>query len=80
VADIFHDRHAKGRTKTGWLDAHHTFSFGSLQLLEGVVQVNAEADAAALELRGGDALQLTTVRHLTIEPTTTAAWLWFDLP
>ena len=27
--DVFHDRHARGRTRTGWLDAHHTFSFGS---------------------------------------------------
>jgi redox-sensitive bicupin YhaK (pirin superfamily) len=54
--------------------------FGWLQLLEGVVRVDAAGEAAALELRGGDALQLTTVRHLTIEPTTAAAWLWFDLP
>lgn len=23
-----HDRDARGRTKTGWLDSHHTFSFG----------------------------------------------------
>jgi redox-sensitive bicupin YhaK (pirin superfamily) len=54
--------------------------FGWLQLLEGVVQVAADEDAAALELRGGDALQLTTVRRLTIETSTAAAWLWFDLP
>jgi redox-sensitive bicupin YhaK (pirin superfamily) len=24
-----HDRMARGRTKTGWLDSRHTFSFGS---------------------------------------------------
>ena len=29
MKDVFHDRHARGRTRTGWLDAHHTFSFGS---------------------------------------------------
>ncbi|WP_029001978.1 pirin family protein [Azohydromonas australica] len=54
--------------------------FGWLQLLEGVVEVDAQAQATALELRGGDALQLSTVRHLTLRPTTAAAWLWFDLP
>lgn len=27
--DVFHDRQARGWTKTGWLQAHHTFSFGS---------------------------------------------------
>lgn len=26
--NIFHDRHARGRTRTGWLQAQHTFSFG----------------------------------------------------
>jgi hypothetical protein len=54
--------------------------FGWLQLLEGVVQVTADEDAAALELRGGDALQLTTVRRLATETSTAATWLWFDLP
>jgi redox-sensitive bicupin YhaK (pirin superfamily) len=54
--------------------------FGWLQLLEGIVEVDAGPEAAALELRGSDALQLTTVRHLTIKPMTAAAWLWFDLP
>jgi hypothetical protein len=29
MADTFHDRQARGRTRTGWLDARHTFSFGS---------------------------------------------------
>lgn len=29
MADTFHDRQARGWTKTGWLQAHHTFSFGS---------------------------------------------------
>ena len=54
--------------------------FGWLQLLEGIVEVDAEAGATTLELRGGDALQLATVRHLVIKPMTAAAWLWFDLP
>ncbi|WP_028998724.1 hypothetical protein [Azohydromonas australica] len=54
--------------------------FGWLQLLEGVVEVDAEEEVTTLELRGGDALQLSTVCHLTLRPTTVAAWLWFDLP
>jgi hypothetical protein len=54
--------------------------FGWLQLLEGVVAVDAGPEAGRLELRGGDALQLATVRQLTIAPMTAAAWLWFDLP
>lgn len=29
MSDVFHDRQARGWTKTGWLQAHHTFSFGS---------------------------------------------------
>lgn len=27
--DVFHDRQARGLTRTGWLASHHTFSFGS---------------------------------------------------
>ncbi len=26
---LIHDRNARGRTQTGWLDSYHTFSFGS---------------------------------------------------
>lgn len=26
--NVFHDRHARGRTRTGWLQSFHTFSFG----------------------------------------------------
>ena len=25
---LIHDRHSRGRTRTGWLDSRHTFSFG----------------------------------------------------
>lgn len=29
MTDVFHDRQARGLAKTGWLEAHYTFSFGS---------------------------------------------------
>lgn len=29
ATNIIHDRNARGRTRMGWLDSYHTFSFGS---------------------------------------------------
>ncbi|WP_289501456.1 hypothetical protein [Gloeocapsopsis sp. IPPAS B-1203] len=29
TTNIIHDRNARGRTRMGWLDSQHTFSFGS---------------------------------------------------
>ncbi|MBD1861386.1 MULTISPECIES: pirin family protein [Trichocoleus] len=29
VSNLIHDRNARGRTKIGWLDSYHTFSFGN---------------------------------------------------
>lgn len=29
--DLLHDRNARGKTQLGWLDSHHTFSFGGFQ-------------------------------------------------
>lgn len=29
VSNLIHDRNARGRTKLGWLDSYHTFSFGN---------------------------------------------------
>ncbi|MEM9157350.1 MAG: pirin family protein, partial [Cyanobacteria bacterium P01_F01_bin.33] len=31
TTDLIHDRHARGRTQLGWLDSHHTFSFGGFR-------------------------------------------------
>ncbi|BEP64717.1 pirin family protein (plasmid) [Variovorax sp. V213] len=53
--------------------------FGWLQVLDGVVSVREGAAAEPLELRGGDALQLVTVRSVDLTAVTDARWLWFDL-
>jgi redox-sensitive bicupin YhaK (pirin superfamily) len=29
LTNLIHDRNARGRTQTGWLDSYHTFSFGN---------------------------------------------------
>ena len=29
MSNLIHDRNARGRTKIGWLDSYHTFSFGN---------------------------------------------------
>ena len=29
ISNLIHDRNARGRTKLGWLDSYHTFSFGN---------------------------------------------------
>lgn len=53
--------------------------YGWLQLLEGVVRVETPGEPQPLELRGGDGLQLSTVKQLAVTPITEARWLWFDL-
>jgi len=52
--------------------------FGWLQLLDGVAEVRANEEAP-MELRGGDALQLSTVRSVHLRTRTPSRWLWFDL-
>jgi len=54
--------------------------YGWLQVLEGVVTVAVDGEDQPLELRGGDALQLATVKRVSLAPVTEARWLWFDLP
>jgi redox-sensitive bicupin YhaK (pirin superfamily) len=53
--------------------------YGWLQLLEGVVLVEVDGEPQSLELRGGDGLQLSTVRQVVVTPRTEARWVWFDL-
>ncbi len=53
--------------------------YGWLQVLEGIVQVEVAGEPQALELRGGDGLQLSTVRQVDVTPSTEARWIWFDL-
>lgn len=54
--------------------------YGWLQVLEGIVMVDVEGEPSPLELRGGDALQLLSVKQVTLAPRIEARWLWFDLP
>ena len=53
--------------------------YGWLQMLEGVVRVEVEGEPEPLELRGGDGLQLSTVKRVLVTPVTEARWIWFDL-
>jgi quercetin 2,3-dioxygenase len=53
--------------------------YGWLQMLEGVAVAEVEGEPQALELRGGDGLQLSTVRQIAVTPQTEARWIWFDL-
>lgn len=56
----------------------HPSRFGWLQILDGVTEVRADEEAP-MELRGGDALQLSTVRSVRLRARTPSRWLWFDL-
>lgn len=53
--------------------------YGWLQVMEGVVMAEVEGEPQPLELRGGDALQMSTVKQVTVSARTEAKWLWFDL-
>ncbi|MGM9482154.1 pirin family protein [Roseateles sp. NT4] len=53
--------------------------FGWLQVLEGVVLADVDGEPQPLELRGGDGLQLSTVKQISVAPQTEARWVWFDL-
>lgn len=54
--------------------------YGWLQVLEGVLLAEVDDEPQPLELRGGDGLQLSTVKQVSVAPRTEARWLWFDLP
>lgn len=53
--------------------------YGWLQILEGVVLAEVDGEPQPLELRGGDGLQLSTVRQVAVVARTQARWVWFDL-
>jgi redox-sensitive bicupin YhaK (pirin superfamily) len=53
--------------------------FAWLQVLDGVIALQSDGESAALELRGGDALQLAQTRDLQLTAQTDARYLWFDL-
>lgn len=53
--------------------------FGWLQILDGILSAQAGPEAEIFELRGGDALQLTSVREVELSALTDVRWLWFDL-
>lgn len=53
--------------------------YGWLQVMEGVVMADVADEPQPLELRGGDALQMATVKQVAVSARTEAKWLWFDL-
>jgi len=53
--------------------------YGWLQMLDGIAIATADDGDEAMELRGGDALQLAVSKKISLRAQTRARWLWFDL-
>ena len=53
--------------------------FGWLQVLDGILSAQEEPSGEPFELRGGDALQMSTVQAVQLQARTDCRWLWFDL-